>query len=282
MSIVAKGLTKIFEDRVAVAGISFSVNPGEIYGLIGPNGAGKTTTMRMLVGLMRPTAGRALVAGADLQSDALTARGKVGFVSGSMGLYERLTPRELLRYQGELYGLRRREIDARVEALAETLRFAHLLDRRSGKLSTGEKQRVALARASVHDPPVLIFDEPTAGLDVLASRFVADHIRESRDRGRAVLFSTHYMTEAELLCDRLGLLHRGHLIAEGTAAALKERFAVATLEEIFLHMQQEAGAPVAGGSVAVEVAMASDAGSAAEDAGDAPGDAGASHSPGER
>jgi sodium transport system ATP-binding protein len=246
MSIVAERLVKRFDEAdedapPAVDGLSFTVAPGEIYGLIGPNGAGKTTTMRMLVGLMNPTAGRATIAGRDLASDGLAARRQVGFVSGSMGLYERLEARELLRYQAQLYGMSRRDADARIDALAAMLHFEHLLRRRSGGLSTGEKQRVALARASVHDPPALIFDEPTAGLDVLASRFVADFIRGCKDRGRAVLFSTHYMTEAELLCDRIGLLHRGRLLAEGTAAELKERLDAETLEEVFLRLHDGEG-----------------------------------------
>ncbi len=246
MSIVAYELVKRFDEAEldsppAVAGLSFAVAPGEVYGLIGPNGAGKTTTMRMLVGLMLPTAGRAAIAGWDLARDGIVARRRVGFVSSSMGLYERLNVRELLRYQGQLYGMSRRQADGRIDELAEVLQFEHLIGRRSGGLSTGEKQRVALARASVHDPPALIFDEPTAGLDVLASRFVADFIRSCRDRERAVLFSTHYMTEAELLCDRIGLLHRGRMLAEGTASELKERLDADTLEEVFLRLHDVGG-----------------------------------------
>lgn len=234
MTIKADALQKVFDEHVAVAGLTFAVRAGEVYGLIGPNGAGKTTTMRMLVGLLRPSGGTASIAGADVVTDPLEARARLGFVSGTTGLYERLTARELLVYSGRLYGLTERRALERAAELSTMLDFEHLLDRRSGGLSTGERQRVALARASIHDPPVLIFDEPTAGLDVVASRFVAEHIRDCRARERAVLFSTHYMTEAELLCDRIGLIDGGNLLAEGTPAELKASFGVDTLEEIFL------------------------------------------------
>jgi sodium transport system ATP-binding protein len=236
MGIQASGLIKSFSDSLAVFDISFTVNPGEIYGLLGPNGAGKTTTLRMLAGLMRPTAGTATICGHDVQEQPLEAKALLSFVTGSTGLYERLTPTEVLRYFGQLYGVPRQKLESRIEELAEMFQMTRLMHRRCGNLSTGEKQRVSLARALVHDPPVLILDEPTSGLDVLASRFVADVIRQTRDRGRAILLSTHYMAEAELLCDRIGLVHEGHLLTEETPNELRERMEARSLEEAFLKL----------------------------------------------
>ena len=157
-------------------------------------------------------------------------------MTGSTGLYERLTPAEVLRYFGQLYGVPRQKLEERIEELAEMFQMGRVMRRRCGNLSTGEKQRVSLARALVHDPPVLILDEPTSGLDVLASRFVADVIRKTRDRGRAILLSTHYMAEAELLCDRIGLVHEGQLLTEETPAELRERMEARSLEEAFLKL----------------------------------------------
>ncbi len=236
MGIQASGLIKSFSDTLAVYDISFEVSPGEIYGLLGPNGAGKTTTLRMLAGLMRPTAGTATICGHDVQEQPLEAKALLSFVTGSTGLYERLTPAEVLRYFGQLYGVPRQKLERRIEELAEMFQMTRLMRRRCGNLSTGEKQRVSLARALVHDPPVLILDEPTSGLDVLASRFVADVIRQTRDRGRAILLSTHYMAEAELLCDRIGLVHEGHLLTEETPTELRERMEARSLEEAFLKL----------------------------------------------
>jgi sodium transport system ATP-binding protein len=213
--------------------VSFQVRAGEIYGLIGPNGAGKTTTFRLLAGLIRPSGGVARVCGLDLAQDA-AAKGKLGFSTGSAGLYGRLTAREQLTYFGRLEGMDTRRIEARIPEVAEALDLARLLERRCEKLSTGERQRVSLARAVVHDPPVLILDEPTAGLDVLASRFLRDYVRRARDSGKAILFSTHYLAEAELLCDRIGLLHAGRILAEGAPAALKASAGKSSLEETFL------------------------------------------------
>lgn len=236
MGIVARDLRKHFGSAPAVDGISLEVREGEIYGLIGPNGAGKTTTLRMLAGLIRPDEGRAEICGHDVERQPEQAKAAIGFLTASMGLYARLTARELLTYFGRLYGMSREAIARRLQTATELLRIEHLLDRRCGGLSTGERQRVSLARATLHDPPVLILDEPTAGLDVLASRFVADFIRERRANGRAILFSTHYLTEAELLCDRIGLIHRGRLLREGPPAALKAERNAGSLEEAFLGM----------------------------------------------
>ncbi|MBK6848114.1 MAG: ABC transporter ATP-binding protein [Proteobacteria bacterium] len=240
MTIVAEQLSKRFGGREVVSNLELVVRPGEIYGLIGPNGAGKTTTMRMLIGLMRPSSGRALICGADTVTQASRAKAQLGFVSAATGLYERLTPVQLLGYYAELYGLSAAQGRQRCAALVAEFALAPLLQQRCGRLSTGERQRVSLARALVHDPPVLVLDEPTAGLDVLASRTVADTIRRLRDQQRTILLSTHYMTEAELLCDRIGLLYRGRLVAEGSPAAIKTRYDASSLEQVFLRLQDQA------------------------------------------
>ncbi len=236
MGIVAQQLGKEFGAATAVEELSLAITPGEVYGLIGPNGAGKTTTLRMLAALMQPSRGRAEICGVDVVARPSEAKARLGFLTGTTGLYARLSVRELLAYFGQLFRMERRALARRIEEVAAALRIEPLLERRCGGLSTGERQRVSLARATLHDPPVLILDEPTAGLDVLASRFVADFIRDARARGRAILFSTHYMTEAELLCDRIGFIHRGRLLREGSPAALKASQGVATLEQAFLQL----------------------------------------------
>ncbi|MCC6750707.1 MAG: ABC transporter ATP-binding protein [Deltaproteobacteria bacterium] len=236
MSVAACELRKSFAGLDAVAGLSFAVAAGEVYGLIGPNGAGKTTTLRMLAGLLRPDAGQARICGEDVAADVERAKSRVGYLTAATGLYERLTARETLRFFGQLYGKTVAEVDARIEVLAPALRLEGLLERRCGKLSTGERQRISLARATIHDPPVLILDEPTAGLDIVASRSVADFVRTARGAGRAILFCTHYMSEAELLCDRIGLLSGGKLLAEGAPAVLKAELGAGSLEEAFLRL----------------------------------------------
>jgi sodium transport system ATP-binding protein len=225
---------KSFGALRAVADLTLSVVPGEIYGLLGPNGAGKTTALRMLAGLVQPSSGRALLLGLDAGS--LQAKARMGFLSGSTGLYAHLTPRETLQYFGRVHGLSADDLRRRIATVAGWLGFEELLDRRCESLSSGEKQRVSLARAVLHDPPVLILDEPTSGLDVLASRSLRDFVGSERARGKAVLFSTHYLAEAELLCDRIGLLFRGRLLREGTPSSIRAECGTTTLEEAFLKL----------------------------------------------
>ena len=243
--VAIEDLVKSFGDTVAVAGLSLSVAPGEIYGLLGPNGAGKTTTLRVLAGILTPTSGRVQVAGIEVGTGSREAKRRLGFLTGTTGLYARLTARELLTYFGRLHGMSAQRVRERVDWIARTLDFAGLLDQRCETLSSGGRQRVSVARAVLHDPPVLILDEPTVGLDVLATRFLRDFVRAERERGKAVVYSTHYLAEAELICDRIGLLHRGRMLAEGTPAALRAAAGNATsLEEAFLVLVESLeGAP---------------------------------------
>ena len=233
-AVILDSACKSFGDLRAIMDLTLSVMPGEIYGLLGPNGAGKTTALRMLAGLLQPSSGRALVLGLDAGS--LEAKARMGFLSGSTGLYARLTPRETLQYFGRIHALSAVDVRQRIATLARWLAFENLLDRRCESLSSGEKQRVSLARAVLHDPPVLILDEPTSGLDVLASRSLRDFVGSERARGKAVLFSTHYLAEAELLCDRIGLLFRGRLLREGTPGSVRAAYGATTLEEAFLKL----------------------------------------------
>jgi sodium transport system ATP-binding protein len=243
-AVVVESLVKAFGPTAAVRDLSFTVAPGEIYGLLGPNGAGKTTTLRILAGILVPTSGRVRVTGIDVASDTRAVRRRLGFLTNTTGLYPRLSGRELLRYFARLYGLSPERADARVDTLVRALELGAFFDRRAEALSTGERQRLSIARAVLHDPDVLILDEPTAGLDVLASRFLRDFVRAERDRGKAVLFSTHYLAEAELLCDRIGLLHHGQLLAEGAPPSLRALADDApSLEEAFLRLVARSAPP---------------------------------------
>lgn len=231
--------SKSFGAVCAVVELSLSIPGGEIYGLLGPNGAGKTTALRMLAGLLAPSSGRALVSGREARTTS--AKKHLGYLSGSTGLFGRLSPREVLYYFGQIHGLTRPSIHERLLVLTQTLALDAILDRRCEFLSTGERQRVSIARAVLHDPSVLVLDEPTSGLDVLASRFLRDFVRSERERGKAILFSTHYLAEAELLCDRIGFLHHGRLLCEGPPAEIRARTGKGTLEEAFLALAEELG-----------------------------------------
>ena len=237
--IETRNLTKVFHDKKrgeirAVDNISFLCRPGQIYGLLGANGAGKTTTLRLLATLLRPTSGAATVAGFDTVADPARVRAGVGFLATSTALYGRLTARETIAYFGRLNGLTAEQIAARTRELAAALDLAEFLDRRVEKFSTGMKQKTSIARTLVHDPEVLIFDEPTVGLDVMAARTIVRFVRACRDRGKTVIYSTHVMSEVEKLCDLIGIIHHGRLVAEGSLAELRERYGEQDMEEIFV------------------------------------------------
>ena len=245
--IEARNLTKIFRDsrRGEIRGadqVSFRVEPGTIYGLLGANGAGKTTTLRMLGTLLRPTSGSAKVAGFDVVGEPDKVRAQIGFLAASTALYARLTAREMIAYFGRLNGMDERSLRARIGALSEELDMGEFLDRRCEKLSTGMKQKTSIARTLVHDPQVMIFDEPTLGLDVMTARSIVQFVRECRGRGKTVIYSTHVMSEAEKLCDTIGIIHGGRLRAEGTLNELLARTGQADLEECFVKIVTEEAA----------------------------------------
>jgi sodium transport system ATP-binding protein len=235
------GLRKIFRSRDgtevrAVDGVSFACAAGEIVGLLGPNGAGKTTTLRILATILPPTEGRVVVAGHDVVAAPDGVRRKLGYVSAATGVYERLSARETLVYYGRLHGMSEDALARRVEDVLDFLEMRAFADRLAGRLSSGERQKVSLARAIVHDPPVLILDEPTANLDVIVARNVVEFVERARAAGRAILLSTHIFSEAERLCDRVVVVHRGKLLASGTQSELLAAAGTDNLEDAFFKM----------------------------------------------
>jgi sodium transport system ATP-binding protein len=237
--IEVQGLAKVYPtvdggDKRAVDGVSFRVHAGEIYGLLGPNGAGKTTTLRILSGLISATEGTVWLNGFDVESQKEEVKRSIGFLNATTGLYQRLSAEEVLTYFARLNGLDKLAIRRRVEELSQWLEMGAFLRQRCGSLSTGQRQRVSIARALVADPPVLILDEPTLGLDVISNRLVLDFVRQEADRGKCIVLSTHYLDEAETICGRLGLMYQGKLIAEGTLDELRETSGKQRLSDIFL------------------------------------------------
>ena len=237
--IEARNLTKTFKDKkrgviTAVNDVSFTCRPGQIYGLLGANGAGKTTTLRLLATLLQPTSGVVRLAGFDAATEANQVRAHVGFLAASTALYGRLTAREMITYFGRLNGLADATIKERLNRLAAELDMRDFLDRRCEKFSTGMKQKTSIARTLIHDPAVMIFDEPTLGLDVMTARSIVKFVRDCRNRGKTVIYSTHVMSEVERLCDVVGIIHDGRLVAEGTLAELQQRFGETDMEEIFV------------------------------------------------
>jgi sodium transport system ATP-binding protein len=234
-------LTKSYADLrrgqfVALAGISFDAVPGEIYGLLGPNGAGKTSALRILSTVLRPTSGQATVNGYDVLTQPSLVRHQIGFVSTNTAVYDRMTAWEMVEYFGRLYGLAPEPLRERMEQIFDRLQMREIRDLLGAKMSTGMKQKVSIARALVHDPPVLIFDEATAGLDVLVARALLKTVAQLRDQGKCIIFSTHIMREVERLCDRVAIMHRGHILAEGTLAELRDRHGEADFEELFFEL----------------------------------------------
>ena len=249
--IEARSLSKRFQDKKrgeirAVENVSFACKPGQIYGLLGANGAGKTTTLRMLATILEPTDGTAVICGYDVVEHPEKVRANVGFLSTATALYPRLTAQEMVEYFGRLNGLDEPTLKKRVDDIFRRLEMNDFRDRRCDKLSTGMKQKTSIARTLVHDPPVMIFDEPTTGLDVMTARTIISFISECRDRGKTVIFSTHIMSEVERLCDHIGIIHDGKLLTEGTVAELRAKHNEHNIEEIIvkvvgpLHSNSEA------------------------------------------
>lgn len=237
--IEAVNLRKTFQDKKrgeinAVDDVSFVCRPGEIYGLLGANGAGKTTTLRMLATILEPTGGTARLCGHDIVEHPERVRASCGFLSTATALYPRLTAQELVEYFGRLNGLDESTLKKRIDDIFARLDMNEFRDLRCDKLSTGMKQKTSIARTLVHDPPVMIFDEPTLGLDIMTARAIIEFIRECRDRGKTVIFSTHVMREVEKLCDVVGIIQNGKLLAEGTLEQLRQRHGVDEMEEIFV------------------------------------------------
>ncbi|MBM4092542.1 MAG: ATP-binding cassette domain-containing protein [Planctomycetes bacterium] len=231
-------LTKTYTDLrrgqfIALHGISFQALPGQIYGLLGPNGAGKTTVLRILSTVLRPTSGVATVNGCNVLTQPDLVRRQIGFVSNNTAVYDRMTAWEMVAYFGRLHGMEEELLHDRMNALFHRLQMNEFRDVLGSKMSTGMRQKVSIARAMVHDPPVLIFDEATAGLDVLVARAMLKTVAELREHGKCVVFSTHIMREAERLCDRLAILHRGDILAEGSLEELLAIHGEEDLEELF-------------------------------------------------
>jgi len=239
--IEVKDLCKAFSDpkrgtRLAVDHVSFNVREGEVFGLLGPNGAGKTTTLRVLATLLKPLSGTARLNGRDIHTEPQKVREQIGFLSGDMGLYGRLTPREILNFFGEINGMDAARRKSRIHELTTLFEMTSFADVRTDKLSTGMKQKTAIARTMLHDPPILILDEPTSGLDVPTARTIETAIINAKRAGKCILYSTHVMEEAEYLCDRIGVISDGKMKKIGTMAELRAATGKQGLREIFLDL----------------------------------------------
>ena len=245
-AVVTRDLVKVFHDEArgevrAVDGVSFECAPGQIFGLLGANGAGKTTTLRMLATILGPTAGSATLMGHDVREEPEAVRRSLGFYSASTALYPRLTARETLAFFARINGVEEDLVDPRVDALIERFGIGEFEDGRIDRLSSGMRQKVSIARTIAHDPPVLIFDEPTVGLDVLNALEMQRVISDLRDQGKTIIFSTHVMSEAERLCDRIAIIHAGRIHACDTLETLRTATGKHYLEDIFVHYVEAAG-----------------------------------------
>ena len=239
--IQVKNLTKAFRDLrrgqvLAVDHISFEAKAGEVLGLLGPNGAGKTTAMRILCTVLKPTSGTARIAGFDVVTEAEKVRAHIGFLSANTAIYDRMSAWELVEYFGGLYAMGRERLRERMEQVFDSLKMNDFRDVLGAKMSTGMRQKVSIARAIIHDPPVLIFDEPTLGLDVVVSRAVQENVEKLRSMGKCILYSTHIMRVVERLCDRVAIIGNGQVRALGTLAELRERHGQKDLEELFFQL----------------------------------------------
>lgn len=232
-----KYLTKIFKNTKAVDNITFQVNKGEIVGLLGENGAGKTTTLRMISTMMKPNLGTAIVNGIDVNENPTEVRKNIGILlGGDVGLYDRLTARENMRYFSDLYGIDEATANKNIDEMARELGMEEFIDKRVGKFSRGMKQKVSIARSIVHSPSVMLFDEPTTGLDVTAARAVHDFILNCKLKGKTILFSSHSMREVEKLCDRVVIINKGQIIEQSTIKELKSKYENEDLEEVFVKL----------------------------------------------
>ena len=245
--VVVRGLIKEYDDfqrgKVrAVDGLSFEAHAGEIMGLLGPNGAGKTTALRILATLLKPTDGQTLVNGFDCDTQPELVRRQIGFISANTAVYDRMTAYEFVEYFGKLHGLGGVSLQERIEDLFDQLEMQPMRDTLGAKMSTGMKQRASIARALIHDPPVLIFDEATNGLDVLAARAVLDTVSRLRDQGKCLIFSTHIMREVERLCDSVAIMHRGKILSQGSLSELASQHEQNDLEEVFFQLIRDAEA----------------------------------------
>jgi len=239
--VIAESLTKVFKARKgvevrAVDSVSFRAYFGEVYGLLGINGAGKTTVLRMLSTMLTPTSGSASIRGFDVQENPRGVRERIGFMSTATSLYGRLTAQEMVTYFGRLNGMSADAIQKRIDELFDLFEMKEFAHRRCDKLSTGMKQKVSIVRTVLHDPEVLIFDEPTAGLDVLTSRTIVDFVKDCRARNKCVIFSTHIMEEVEKLCDRVGVIHEGRLLADDRLDDMLKGCETDRVEEAFVNL----------------------------------------------
>ncbi|MGL4512783.1 MAG: ABC transporter ATP-binding protein [Lacipirellulaceae bacterium] len=255
--IEAIDLRKEYEDFgrgpfVALGGVSFEARAGEVFGLLGPNGAGKTTALRVLTTLLKPSSGTARVNGFDCVTQAELVRNQVGFISANTAVYDRMTAWEFVGYFGRLHGLGEAALRERMEWLFTRLGMNDLRERLGAKMSTGMKQKTSIARALVHDPPVIVFDEATNGLDAFAARASLDVVAGLRDEGKCIVFSTHIMSEVERLCDRLAILHRGRILEAGPTDELRDRHGERDLAELFFRLVSDAEKNAAAAPVATE------------------------------
>jgi sodium transport system ATP-binding protein len=234
-----EALTKKFGKFTAVDQASFEVAKAEVFGLLGPNGAGKTTTMRLLSTVLKPTSGSASIAGYNVLRDPQKVRASIGVLPEEAGLYDRLTPREHLLYYGRLHGMAEDPLAKRADELLETMELTERANTKVGDFSKGMKQKVALLRAFIHDPPVLMLDEPTAGLDVMSARSIHAFVERFRQEGKAIMISTHNMTEAQKLCGRIAIIDHGRITAVGTVEELEARTSQKDLESVFVQLVKD-------------------------------------------
>jgi len=224
---------------LALAGISFDAMPGQIYGLLGPNGAGKTTALRILSTVLKPTGGTAIVNGFEVSKSPDEVRRQIGFVSTNTAIYDRMTAWEMVQFFGALYQMDSEKLQIRMESLFTKFQMNDIRNMLCSKMSTGMKQKVSIARAIIHDPPVLIFDEATSGLDILVAREVLGTVEQLTDQGKCVIFSSHIMSEVKRLCDRIAVMHHGRILAEGTIDELVNTYDEPDIEELFYHLISE-------------------------------------------